>query len=71
MRQQNWLYNYRFNWGMERSFSGLVYRSKYMEESETAFALFEKNYEALQESYDAFFPDLLAFAKRYTNQNNF
>lgn len=71
MRQQNWLYNYRFNWGMERSFSGLVYRSKYMEESATAFALFEKNYQALQESYTAFFPDLLAFAKRYTNQNNF
>jgi acyl carrier protein phosphodiesterase len=28
MRQQNWLYNYRFKWGMERSFKGLVWRSK-------------------------------------------
>jgi len=69
MRQQNWLYNYRFRWGMERSFSGLVWRSKYMEESATAFRLFETNYEALQQSYNAFFPELLDFAKTYTLQN--
>ena len=69
MRQQNWLYNYHFRWGMERSFSGLVWRSKYMEESATAFRLFETNYEALQQSYNAFFPELLDFAKTYTLQN--
>jgi acyl carrier protein phosphodiesterase len=69
MRQQNWLYNYRFKWGMERSFSGLVWRSKYMQESETAFQLFESNYEELEASYKAFFPDLLNFAKAYIVQN--
>ncbi len=69
MRQQNWLFNYRFKWGMERSFSGLVWRSKYMQESETAFQLFESNYDELEASYKAFFPDLLNFAKAYIVQN--
>lgn len=70
MRQQNWLYNYRFKWGMERSFRGLVWRSKYMEESEVAYQLFETNYDALRASYEAFFPELLQFAKAYIVENN-
>jgi acyl carrier protein phosphodiesterase len=65
MRQQNWLYNYRYKLGMERSFKGLVWRSKYMEESETAYRLFESNYDELEASYKAFFPDLLRFTKAY------
>lgn len=69
MRLQNWLFNYRFKWGMERSFSGLVWRSKYMTESETAFQLFENNYDLLEASYKAFFPDLLLFTKVYIREN--
>ena len=71
MKQQNWLFNYRFRSGMEKSFKGLVYRSKYMVESDTAFQLFEKNYTALQDSYNAFFPDLLSYSKQYILQQNF
>lgn len=69
MKQQNWLFNYRFDWGMEKSFKGLVYRSKYLDESETAYALFLQNYPQFQESYDAFFPELNAFAARYIDEN--
>lgn len=68
MRQQDWLYNYRFDWGMERSFRGLVYRSKYMKESTTAYELFLKNYRALEDSYAAFFPDLFAYATQFSLQ---
>jgi hypothetical protein len=41
MKSQNWLYNYQFRWGLEKSFGGLVRRASYISESETAFRLFE------------------------------
>jgi acyl carrier protein phosphodiesterase len=71
MKEQDWLFNYRFPIGMERSFNGLVYRSKYMDESATAYHLFLQHYEVLKESYHAFFPHLHAFAKNYILENNF
>lgn len=71
MRQQNWLYNYRHLQGMERSFNGLVYRSKYLVESETAFELFKDNYEILKKSYDDFFPRLKKFTEYFIEENLF
>jgi acyl carrier protein phosphodiesterase len=62
MKSQNWLYNYQFRWGLEKSFGGLVRRSAYLSESETAFRLFEENYTALQDFYQAFMPDVKSFA---------
>jgi acyl carrier protein phosphodiesterase len=58
MKSQNWLYNYQFRWGLEKSFGGLVRRAAYITESETAFRLFEENYIALQNFYNAFMPDV-------------
>ena len=67
MKQQNWLYNYKHTWGIQRSFEGLVHRSAYLDDSVTAFHLFEEHYEALKNCYTNFFPDLKAFAfERYT-----
>jgi acyl carrier protein phosphodiesterase len=62
MKQQNWLYNYRHRQGMERSFAGVVRRSAYLTDSETAFKLFEDNYDALQVYYADFFPALYQYA---------
>jgi acyl carrier protein phosphodiesterase len=56
MKQQNWLYNYRNRLGIERSFAGVVHRAAYLSESETAFKLFEENYNKLQQYYADFFP---------------
>ena len=61
MKEHNWLYNYQFRWGIERSMTGLVRRSAYLSEAETAFRLFNEHYEQLQKSYDVFFPDLKKF----------
>ncbi|HTE11687.1 MAG TPA: ACP phosphodiesterase [Chitinophagaceae bacterium] len=61
MRQQNWLYNYQYNWGIERSLAGVVRRSAYLSESDTAFLLFETHYQHLQACYDSFFPGLKNF----------
>ena len=62
MKQQNWLYNYRLRSGMEKSFGGLVRRAAYLTESDTAFRLFEENYDSLRSYYQSFFPDIKNFA---------
>ena len=67
MKLQNWLFNYRHRWGIERSFKGLVRRSKYLTESDTAFRLFEENIETLQECYNHFSVDIKNFAKKRFN----
>jgi hypothetical protein len=40
-----------------------------MEESETAYGLFESNYDSLTGQLPGIFPDLLHFAKAYIIQN--
>ncbi|HEY0298959.1 MAG TPA: ACP phosphodiesterase [Arachidicoccus sp.] len=59
MREHDWLYNYRFEWGIENSFSNIIRRAKYLSIDKTiVFAVFQQNIVLLKESYDAFFPDL-------------
>ena len=64
MRSQNWLYNYRTLWGIEKSFGGIVRRSAYLDESDTAFQLFTKYYQPLQQCYRHFWKDVKPFAFR-------
>lgn len=68
MKSQNWLYNYRYRWGIEKSLAGVVRRAKYMEESETAFRLFNENYAWLESSYRAFFPEVKNYALNFINK---
>jgi acyl carrier protein phosphodiesterase len=65
MKTHNWLYNYRHRWGIEKSLAGLVRRSLYMKESETAFRLFNENHDHLQVCYDAFFPEVKKLALEF------
>lgn len=62
MQSQNWLYGYSFKEGIQKSFSGLVRRALYLEESEKAFKIFNDNYAELQNYYAEFFPQLKEFA---------
>lgn len=62
MKSQNWLYNYQFKEGIQKSFHGLVYRASYLYESDIAFKIFKKNYGELKKCYSEFFPELLQFA---------
>ena len=64
MKTQNWLYNYRTRTGTEKSLGGLVRRAAYLTESDTAFRLFEKNYQPLQECYRQFWEELRSFARK-------
>lgn len=62
MSSQNWLYNYRFPWGIEKSFEGVARRAVYLSHNDMAFRLFETHYDSFQEAYDNFFPDVKKLA---------
>ncbi|MCB0709180.1 MAG: DUF479 domain-containing protein [Chitinophagaceae bacterium] len=62
MKMQNWLYNYRYKWGIEKSMAGVVRRAAYINDSSKAFEIFNKNYNSMQECYAHFFPDIKKFA---------
>lgn len=62
MKQHNWLFNYRNKWGTEKSLGGVVRRALYLEESDTAYRLFEEHYQPLEECYRHFWADMKPFA---------
>lgn len=63
MKQHNWLYNYRYKWGIEKSMGGVVRRAVYLHESNIAFSLFNQHYQLLQECYRHFWTDVKIFAR--------
>ena len=63
MKSQNWLYNYRLPWGIEKSFGGFVRRSRYLEESDIAFNLFNENYDLLKSYSRVFIREVIPFAR--------
>jgi acyl carrier protein phosphodiesterase len=62
MKKHNWLYNYQFGWGIERSMEGLVSRARYMSDSQTAYNLFTQHYDEFRQAYNNFFPELRNFS---------
>lgn len=64
MKSQNWLFNYQAPIWIGRSMEGVVRRSTYLTESETAFQLFEQHYQLFQECYRQFWKDLKPFARQ-------
>ena len=62
MKQHNWLFNYQYAWGIEKSLEGLIHRAAYLSESKTAFELFNSQYDEIKAAYQAFFPLLKNFA---------
>lgn len=65
MRSQDWLFHYRFRFGIEKSFGGLVRRSAYLTDSSMAFQIFEENYESLGQCYRQFFPEVKKMAAEW------
>lgn len=63
MKTEDWLYNYKYDWGIEKSLKGVVRRATYLSDSHTAYTLFLNNYLSLQHCYEEFFPDVKQFAK--------
>ena len=64
MKAEDWLYSYRNERGMKDGLRRLVRRAAYLSDSQTAYQLFIDHYEALQNCYKEFFPDVKQFAKQ-------
>lgn len=64
MKLQNWLFEYRLKEGIRKSFTGLVHRATYLNESEIAFKIFNTHYKEFESYYQQFFPELKDFAFR-------
>ncbi|MEY8761886.1 ACP phosphodiesterase [Chryseobacterium tongliaoense] len=63
MEADDWLYNYREDWGIKFSMRNVLNKAKYLDPDIPVFELFLQNKEVLQKCYDQFFPDLLDHAK--------
>ena len=72
MSEQNWLYNYQFEKGIENSFNNIFRRANYLEKNDAVFRSFLEHYSELQKCYNQFFPQLKAFAffefSKFTNE---
>lgn len=63
MKKEDWLYNYRHKWMMQRSFERLTQRAKYLSDDADIYADFEQYYQQLGDAYNHFFPQLKQFAE--------
>ena len=63
MTTHNWLFHYRYLTAIEKSFGGLVRRTKYLIDATPAYEIFIANYDFLKDQYLAFFPDVKKFAQ--------
>jgi acyl carrier protein phosphodiesterase len=74
MKEQNWLFNYRHRWGIEKSMGGVARRAVYLDSSKVAFELFEQHYQLLQDCSRHFLAAVIPFAqnrlKELLNKDN-
>ncbi|MFZ1799643.1 MAG: ACP phosphodiesterase [Chitinophagaceae bacterium] len=64
MISYNWLENYQYQTGIEKSFAGIETRAKYLERETGAYDIFIKNYKMIGIGFDEFFPRLQDYAFR-------
>ena len=63
MEKDNWLYNYKEDWGIKFSIQNVLNKAKYLDKDIPVFQAFLDNKDVLHKCYDDFFSDLLAHAK--------
>ncbi len=63
MEHDDWLYNYREDWGIKFSIQNVLNKAKYLDKDIPVFEAFLKNKDHLQQCYDDFFPDLLTHVR--------
>lgn len=60
MEKDDWLYNYRNDWGIDFSMKNVLRKAKYLQEDIPVFEVYMDNKALLQKHFDAFFPQLEA-----------
>lgn len=68
MDQDDWLYNYRYDWGIEFSMKNVLRKAKYLNEVLPVFETFLAHKIELQKCYDVFFPQLQRHIKTLAHQ---
>lgn len=63
MEKDNWLYNYKENFGIKYSMQNVLNKAKYLEKDIAVFDVFLNNKPQLKKHFDLFFPDLLHHVK--------
>lgn len=58
MEEEDWLYNYRYDWGIRFSLQNVLHKAKYLDKNLPIYEVFLENKSYLQELYLQFFPDL-------------
>ncbi len=62
MISYNWLENYQYQTGIEKSFTGIETRAKYLERETGAYTIFINHYKLIQKGFHEFFPRLQDYA---------
>lgn len=58
MEEDDWLFNYRYDWGIKFSIQNVLNKAKYLEKNLPVFPIFLEQKVVLGKCYQAFFPDL-------------
>ena len=67
MQQDDWLYNYRNEWGIEYSFRNVVNKAQFLDKTTNVFPAFLANKDFLREKYEIFFPEIKSFAQDFAD----
>lgn len=66
MKQQNWLYNYQFEWGLRKSLEGLDRRTSIETKMHLALDVFKENSDAFTAEFEQFIQDAQKMVERYS-----
>ena len=67
MQQDDWLYNYRNEWGIEYSFRNVVNKAQFLDKTTNVFPAFLANKDFLCEKYEIFFPEIKSFTQDFAD----
>lgn len=68
MEKDNWLYNYKEDFGIKYSMQNVLNKAKYLEKDLAVFTIFLNNKPQLKKHFDSFFPDLHHHVKEVSKQ---
>lgn len=68
MEKDNWLFNYKEDFGIKYSMQNVLNKAKYLEKDLPVFEVFLNNKPQLKKHFDIFFPELLAFVRKVNTE---
>jgi len=63
MQSENWLYNYRYKWMIQRSMERLLTRASFLADDTPVFNAFKHYYVMIENCYKTFFPELKTYVQ--------